>query len=214
MPWVGGVQGKQVFLNDPSWRHNFTQAIAQLLQKYPEVAGIHLNIEPWPSGDAQLLALLEDIRSILPHGKILSVAAYPPPTIWQPSDAIHWDEHYFLEVASRVDQMAVMLYDTAVPFAWAYRHLVAAWTKEVLAWSSPARVLLGVPAYDDAGVGYHDPEVENLENSLAAISQVIGEMGGVPAHFQGVAVYSEWEMDEKKWQILAYFMGKKSMKAQ
>jgi hypothetical protein len=37
------------------------------------------------------------------------------PTVWQPFLDVHWEESYFKEVARRADQLAVMMYDTALP---------------------------------------------------------------------------------------------------
>lgn len=41
---------------------------------------------------------------------------------------------------------------------------MVSWTQEILEWSLDTEVLLGLPAYDDEGVSYHYPEVENLKN--------------------------------------------------
>lgn len=62
-----------------------------------------------------------------------------------------------------------MMYDTAIPYEKVYRHLMALWTREILVWAGNTPVLLGVPAHDDAGVGYHNPKVENLKNALMGI---------------------------------------------
>jgi hypothetical protein len=62
-----------------------------------------------------------------------------------------------------------MMYDTSLRFQKPYQHLMASWTREVLEWSGTTDVLLGLPAYDDPGVKYHYPHVENLKNSLLGI---------------------------------------------
>jgi hypothetical protein len=76
------------------------------------------------------------------------------------------------------------------------------WTWDILAWSASTPVLLGVPAYEDAGSGYHHPEVENLHNSLMGIHAALSNSQPLPVHYRGVAVYSEWQMDDAKWQSL------------
>ena len=62
-------------------------------------------------------------------------------------------------------------------------------------------LLLGIPAYEDAGVGYHHPYVENISSALRGIaaSERKNEIGGI-------AVYCEWEMDENKWQCWRNFI--------
>ncbi len=207
MPWVGGVEGKTVDLPDPAWRRTFVESVTDLLSQHPRFAGIHLNIEPCRSGNRHYLLLLDELRRALPADKLLSVAAYPPPAIWHPFVEVHWDQAYFRQVASRVNQMGVMLYDTALPVENLYQWLLSSWTREILAWSGPADILLGVPTYDDDGVGYHDPSVENLRGALRGVHAGLSAHGVVPDRYQGVAIYCEWETDAAEWaHWRAHFM--------
>jgi hypothetical protein len=199
MPWVGGVLGDHCFPKIPGWRAAFIQSIQELLRAHPRLSGIHLNIEPWPSGDPDLLTLLDELRAALPPGKLLSVAAYPPPTRWHPYPEVHWEQAYFREVARRSDQLAVMMYDTALRSRKLYTWLMSEWTREILDWSGNTPVLLGLPAYDDAGTGYHHPDVENLPTGLSGIHARLNATGLVP-NYQGVALYSDWELDESEWR--------------
>lgn len=200
MPWIGGIRGSNAFPGSPVWRREFVQAVRELLARHPRLAGFHVNIEPCPSGDVGFLDLLEEFRRALPSGKVLSVAAYPPPTAWHPHPDVHWDESYFRAVASRSDQMAVMMYDTGLRIEKVYVNLMSAWTREAVQWSGRTDVLLGLPAYDDADVGYHRPEVENLASALAGVHAGLESFGAMPANYQGTALYSEWEMEDAEWR--------------
>lgn len=202
LPWVGGVRDETARIKRAAWRQAFSAEVAALLETYPALAGVHLNIEPCRSGDADFLALLDELRGAMPQDKLLSVAAYPPPTVLHRFPNVHWDEAMYREVARRVDQLAVMMYDTAVRRRQLYRWLMSSWTEEVLCWSGGADVLLGLPVYDDAGVGYHDPQVENLPNALAGIHAGLVDFGQLPPNYQGVAIYCEWEMDQDEWATL------------
>jgi hypothetical protein len=177
MPWVGGVLNDHCFPKIPGWRAAFIQSIQELLQAHPRLSGIHLNIEPWPSGDPDLLTLLDELRAALPPGKVLSVAAYPPPTRWHPYAEVHWEQAYFREVARRSDQLAVMMYDTALRGRKLYTWLMSEWTREILDWSGSTPVLLGLPAYH------------------ARLNA-----NGLAPNYQGVALYSDWELDESEWR--------------
>jgi hypothetical protein len=179
----------------------FTNEVHSLLMAHPRFAGVHLNIEPLPSGDTNFLAFLEELRAALPQGKLLSIAAYPPPTRWHPYNDVHWAENYFREVARRCDQLAVMMYDAGQRVPKAYQRLMADWTEEVLAWSEGKAVLLGVPTYEDAGVEYHYPTVENLTNALLGVHRGLSRQA-LPTNYQGVAIYCDWETSEGEW---AYF---------
>jgi len=202
IPWVGGALGVHAFPENPEWRRCFAGSIQTLMLAYPKFSGVHINIEPCPSGNKSFLMLLDDVRKVLPKGKILSVAAYPPPTRWHPFTDVHWDRAYYIQVAQRSDQIVVMMYDTAIRSGKVYQCLLSAWTREVLDWSKGTEVLLGLPAYRDEGVAYHIPRVENLENALLGAHSGLSHYRILPENYQGVAVYCEWEMDEEKWKIL------------
>ncbi|GEM_PF-226396 len=200
MPWAGGPNGSHVRLGDPNWTAAFRAGISNLFVAHPRFAGVHVNVEPLPSGDTRFLTFLTELRSALPPKKLLSVAAYPPPTRWHPFPDVHWDENFFREVAWRVDQLAVMMYDTGVKNPKFYTKLMNDWTVEVLDWSGGKPVLLGIPTYWDADSGYHDPKAENMESALGGIHRALSER---PFHrsYQGVAIYCEWETDAAEWEF-------------
>ena len=75
---------------------------------------------------------------------------------------------------------------------------MADWTEEVLKWSEGTPVLLGVPTYDDSGVSYHDPRVENLKNALPGIHKALGASGR-RENYQGIAIYCDWETSKNEW---------------
>ena len=199
LPWIGGPTGSQVRISDKKWRANFIKSVLDLLTTHPRFAGVHINIEPMTSGDANFLALLDELRAALPKEKLISIAAYPPPTRFQPFEDVHWSQDYFRQVSRRSNQMVVMMYDTALQKPKFYQYLMAGWTAEILDWSGDTPVLLGVPTYDDAGVDYHNPKVENLTNALLGIHRGLARES-LPANYQGVAIYCEWETDTNERQ--------------
>ncbi len=165
---------------------------------------MHLNVEPWKSGDAEMLQLLDDLRAVLPPGKILSVSGYPPQSEWYPL-RLAWSRDYYREVAARVDQIAVMLYDSSLHDAKLYQFFVARWASAVLSWTRDSRteILFGVPTYGAAGpkLGplYHDPRVENLPNTVAGLHRALSQFAPPPPHYAGAAIYSEWETGADEW---------------
>ncbi len=207
MPWIGGVKDADITLDLPARRQHFLDSVAALLRKYPRLAGVHLNVEPWPSGDAPMLVFLDDLRAVLPPGKILSVAAYPPPSRLHPFPEVHWDEAYFRQVAARCDQMAVMVYDTSLRDPKMFEWLAANWNAQIFEWTEPngsrpngPQILIGVPTYADEGVGYHHPGAENLTTGLRALHRALSRFDKTPANYQGAAIYSEWETDASEWK--------------
>lgn len=201
MPWVGGVLDEHISLQSPSWRRTFTADVVQLLDAHPRLGGIHLNVEPLPSGDAAFMQLLEELQQALPPDKVLSVAAYPPPTVWQLGKGVHWDEDHYRQVAERTDQLAVMMYDTGLPLGKAYVSLVARWTEDVLTWVPEGKVLLGLPAYEDLAL-YHWPWAESLKNGLRGTHAGLERFSKLPESYQGIAIYSQWTMSNREWNLL------------
>lgn len=197
IPWVGGIFKESARPSDEKWRQNFISSIVELLQKHPRLGGVQVNIEPMPSGNRDFLILLDELNVAM-QGKILSIAAYPPPTILHRFPSVHWDLKYLAEIGKRTDQMAVMMYDTAIPYRKFYINLYKQWIDDLskTLYKTNTEILLGVPAYEDAGVGYHHPEVENISAALSAISA-----SPFKKNISGVAIYCEWEMTPDKWQI-------------
>jgi len=105
MPWVGGVLHVHAFPELPKWRTRFITSITELLKTYPAFSGIHINIEPMPSGNKAYIELLRELDKALPPGKILSIAAYPPPTLYQITRKVHWEKKYYETVSQEVDQI-------------------------------------------------------------------------------------------------------------
>ncbi len=204
IPWIGGVLDESARIHDPTWRKSFCAAVAKLLKNHPRLAGVQVNVEPLPDGDAAFLELLAELKQVLP-GKILSVAAYPPPTVWHPFPNVHWNPEYLRKVAERADQMCVMMYDTALRYEKFYVALMRSWSRELTEAVSGTRceLLFGLPAYDDAGVGYHDPKVENLSSALSGCAA--GLDGRSVKNFAGFAIYCEWEMNPEKWSVWERF---------
>ena len=197
LAWVGGVQ-EDCSLTEPSWRKNFCEDATKLVSE-AGLAGIHLNIEPCPSFEPGYLKLLDELRVALPEGSRLSIAAYPPPSFLHPFPEVHWNKEFYEEVSQRCDDMVIMAYDASQPVSKTYIWMVKSWTADSLAWSKvPVRI--GLPAYGDDGVGYHDPKIENLPNALSGLAAGTGD---TPENYRGWAVYAEWTLDASEEAILS-----------
>ena len=189
LPWIGGVNSTHVFLADPSWRATFVAEATALVLDH-DLDGVHLNVEPLPDGDPHYLLLLEELRAALPDHR-LSVAAYPPHVLPSQALEVHWSKDYFAEVASRVDEVAVMTYDSGMVVPGAFALVVARWAQHVRAATGTTEVLFGVPTYDDEWMTWHWPSGEHLTSGLAGLWLV--DHG--PA-YRGIAIYANWELDD------------------
>lgn len=197
LAWVGGVL-EDCRLTDPAWRHNFARDCATLVEE-AGLDGVQVNIEPCSSFQPGYLELLQDLRRELPEGAHISLAAYPPPHPMHPFPQVHWNREFYQALSQHCDDFAVMAYDTAQPVSKTYVAMVSGWTRQCLAWTDKP-VRMGVPVYEDQGVGYHHPEVENVSNSLSGISA--GLDPSAPPNYAGVALYAEWTLDTAEEEVL------------
>jgi spore germination protein YaaH len=162
--------------------------------------GVHVNIEPVDEGNVEFLALLRALRTAVGPTGILSLSAIRPGPMALPmARNFLWTPGYYLRVAAVADQIVVMAYDTALPTPSLYRRYMTYAASSVTSALSPsrARVLVGVPTYDDTGF-MHRERVENLDNAIPGL--VAGLRGlGAGGTFEGVALYAEWTTDDAEW---------------
>lgn len=203
MPWVGGVYKSHVRPDDKAWRQKFIADVNALLVRHPRLAGVHLNIEPWPSGDPALKMLLEELHSSMPQGKILSLASYPPPVPVVGNLEVHWTPEYITLLSKHVDQMVFMNYDSGLKASKLYVLLQERWVHQILAHTKGTEVLIGLPAYEDDWAPWHDPRVENLNTGLAGLHSALDEYDVLPENYRGVSLYSDWEMQPEEWETFS-----------
>ncbi len=166
--WLGDVvahrrSGPGLRLADPATRSRIRASAAQALDAGFD--GVHLDLEPVTSGNAGYLAVLAGLhRLTAARGRSLSVAVPqidPLPALHSVAGALAghpkwWSQSYFGQVARRVDQVAVMAYDTGMPTTALFSGYVAQQTSLALA-ATPKSVQLqiGLPAYHADGTGHH-----------------------------------------------------------
>lgn len=173
--------------------------------------GVHYDIEPILNNNPHYLDLLIETRAALPTGAIISISAQK----WAPDAHIAsllyhsgragqwWTSYYLAAVASHVDQMAVMTYDSGMPTAGAYQVFVQQETKHVLAVVSaakrPPQVLIGVPTYSGDSPWFHS-SAENMRSGLAGVTAGLNSVRD-PQPFAGVAIYRLGVTSDSDWAI-------------
>ena len=208
--WIGQKEkrgGGPLDLAEPAVR----SAIVETARGFLELGfdGIHYNIEPVTSGNKSLLALLDETRPVVAAaGAVLSLAAdeiEPYPGARRLArrffpDAHLWSSDYYEAIAERTDQIAVMMYDTAIPYAWAYSAAVAWVTR--LTWHNIGTnnvLFIGVPTSEETTAGF-DPAAENIESALTGIARTMPSDRDSPRMF-GLAIYADWTTDEAEWAV-------------
>ncbi|MFF9582135.1 hypothetical protein [Streptomyces achromogenes] len=170
--------------------------------------GAHFDLEPLHSGDRNYLALLDDLRDLThARGAVLSVAAHQI----DPLPAFHsfwgtttghpkwWSQAFFGQVARRVDQIAVMSYDTMQPLQSLYGGYVAQQTSLALeATPKGTDLLMGLPFYHENRFG-HWAHAETVPAAVRGVRLGLSRTAAGRARF-GVALYVDFAATEADWR--------------
>ncbi|MYS56948.1 hypothetical protein GTW46_44060 [Streptomyces sp. SID6013] len=170
--------------------------------------GVHLDLEPLHSGDRNYLSLLDDVRAVTrARDAQLSVAAHQI----DPLPALHsvfglftkhpkwWSQEFFGQVARRVDQIAVMSYDTAQPLEGTYGGYVAQQTSLALEVTPPTtHLLMGLPFYHESNFDHWG----HAETVAAAVRGVRLGLSRTDADRElfGVAPYIDFAATDANWK--------------
>jgi hypothetical protein len=202
--WIG-LPLIHLDLSDSVVRKEITEFCVDLVQEGFD--GVHLDPEPVSSNDANILALLDEVRSALGPEFTLSIAArriWPifPSVRWPIVGRVAWDASYYHEVATRVDQIAVMVYDSAMPSACLYRQWTRFQVIEVsrAVDSTGVQLFFGVPTSEER-TWTHRPGAENMRSGLQGLISGLNDAAAQPANVLGVAIYPHWETDGAEWAV-------------
>ena len=166
---------------------------------------MHLNVETVRNHDRDFLALLRETKEAIGPSRVLSIAGND----WKPDlldkapiiGDYKWSGRYYREVADRVDQIAVMTYDSFAPHPALYRLWLRGQVKGIaknLA-ASDVELLFGVSISRERTLA-HRPNAENMSSGLAGICA--GLARPTENHpVAGVAVYAAWEATQDDWQV-------------
>jgi hypothetical protein len=173
--------------------------------------GIHYDIEPVYPADGEFLDLLDRTHDLTRgRGAVLSVsleqlelvngmqalAAELLPDIHYPPRP---SRGFLKQVARRVDQVAIMAYDTELPadwlvgrhFAWQAKHVTELVGDQV-------SVFVGVPTYAQ---GQPFPWAENLRSAIRGTRRGLDRLDHQPAHPVGLAIYADWTTTPDEWAL-------------
>ncbi|MHA6764398.1 glycoside hydrolase family 18 protein [Streptacidiphilus sp. PAMC 29251] len=171
--------------------------------------GVHVDLEPVHTGDPHFLDILARAHALTTErGGVLSVSV--PQT--EPVPGAHlvgalaghpkwWSADYLAQVADRVDQVAVMAYDSGMPTPSLFTGYIEQQTR-LAQQSVPASVdlLIGLPAYTESTMGHHG----SAETMAAAIRGVrLGDEGrtkfGVAVYVDFTATAADWAAYHRDW---------------
>lgn len=209
--WLGNVVGPDgMDLDRKETRRNVLDAARTILDAGFD--GIHYNFEPVPSGNTGLLRLLESTHKITARqGGVLSMAAEPTEPFHAAARLsraafrpLYWTTGYLHAVAERVDQVAIMVYDSGLPLETLYGgYVVRQTTRALETVPRSTAVLIGAPAYPDDTLFYR-PYAETVEATVRAVRLALTDHPRRRANV-GIAMYVDFAATEEDWR--EYFRG-------
>jgi hypothetical protein len=211
--WIGlPVTGSGLFadgyvdLSERDTRNKIVAFSADLVQQMG-FDGVHLDPEPVASDDANVLMLLEELRPAIGTQNMISIAARQVLPILSDArlpliEKMRWRVSYYRKIAQRVDQIAVMTYDSSLPLAFLYRQWMRFQVIEISRAVADAGVdlLFGVPTSEE-WTSSHWPGAENITSGLKGVVDGLNDAQARPSVVTGVAFYPYWETDENEWSI-------------
>jgi len=207
--WLGDVLATEtpdgMRLERPETRAAVVRSTREILAAGFE--GAHFDLEPLHSDDADYLTLLDSLRAVTrAHHAQLSVAAHqidPVPgfhSFWGTTTGHPkwWSQRFFGQVARRVDQIAVMSYDTMQPLQSTYGGYVAQQTSLALEVTPPSTdLLMGLPFYRENRFG-HWAHAETVAAAVRGVRLGLSRTDADRENF-GVAAYVDFAASETDW---------------
>ncbi|MEU0912301.1 hypothetical protein [Streptomyces althioticus] len=206
----GGPEGLE--LADAATRDEVVRSAGQVLDTGYE--GVHMDLEPLHSGDEHYLDLLDDLRTLTKgRDAQLSVAAHqidPLPHLHSVAGLVAdhpkwWSQEFFGQVARRVDQIAVMSYDTARLFESTYGGYVAQQTSLALEVTPPTtHLLMGLPFYYESNPshwGHAETVAAAVRGARLGLSRTDPdrELFGLAPYIDFAASETNWREFEEGW---------------
>ena len=208
--WLGDILASEgpegLRLEDAGSRAAVVASARQILDAGFE--GVHFDLEPLHSDDRHYLSLLDDLGALTRARRApLSVAAHqidPLPAAHTALGVVTggsekwWSQEFFGQVARRVDQIAVMSYDTWMPLEGLYGGYVAQQTSLALEVTPEGTdLLMGLPFFHEDDLGHH----ENAETVAAAVRGARLGLGRTDPGRErfGLALYVDFAAEEGDW---------------
>jgi hypothetical protein len=204
--WLSGVLGPgHLSLARPATRGAIVATVATLLRA--GFSGLHYDLEPVPDGDQDYLRLLDATDALRQRPEPLSVSVpklEPLPGLrlpWQVAGVgpVFWTTGYLAQVSSRVNQVALMAYDTSMPLGSWYGGYVARQAELALRAVPPrVRLLIGVPCYHYTNLA-HEASAETVASAVHGVRVALTERRA-RGRDVGVALFADYSATAQDWR--------------
>ena len=201
--WLTGTVGRgHLDLDDGATQQALVASARSLLRA--GFTGISYDLAPVASGDAGLLAVLDQTRALHPAVLSVDTPKLEPLTGMGLSAAlimrhpVFWTSAYLGQVASRVSQVAVLGFDTGMPLSSWYSGYVKRETSVALH-AVPASVGLVIAA--PANGGSDESVAATIHGARVALTATGRRQAlfGVGLYTAGTATASDWAAYQADW---------------
>ncbi len=206
-----GTQSKDKCFNpsDEQDRHRLNRDASNLWSA--GFHGVQIDYEPAVSGDGTFLEILEHLRKTKPSGKMLSVAGSflalegkekdeIKPSVKSGQSLLIWNRDYYAAVMSKVDQVMLMNYDTALRSEQDYIRFTDWQVRQLTRLASDAKIELqvGLPSNMKGRAGLYDRAAENLGAGIKGVQSALGS-ASCPEKV-GVSIFNDASMNSELWK--------------
>lgn len=223
LPWIGGIQNKNIKLNDRKWMDQALVATKRILEEMP-VDGVHLDFEFIMPGDQYLhpetesadlkmmLAAYDEgllefhrrIRELKPQAFISSVVVSSAENTrpWKKKHTLQQIE----ELSQNVNQLSFLYYDTRINDRSRYeagmyeqlQHIQI--LKDKLGTRAPQYLIaIGTFINEPELRVYRDMTLENIPDTLSLMKGLIARLSHGRQLVDGLAIYCEWLTTSDEW---------------
>lgn len=202
--WLGQKVDGILDLDDPAARQRVLDGVRAITAL--GFNGVHYNFEPIGSGDTDFLDLLTRTRAIVGN-RLISTSTpqlEPFPMTRLAARAVighdkYWSHDYFRQVVALTDQVAIMTYDSYLPFKTVYGgYVVRQSTLALELVPEEKTVLIGAPAYHDHGTPWRD-DAETVATAAQGARLALTAHGASRERF-GLALYVDFAATQKDWE--------------
>jgi hypothetical protein len=215
LPWIGGIEGKSVFLENDAWLETSVRETARLLATVP-YDGVHIDLEyvlfpkksasttPIDRYDSGWVRFHQKLRERLPNTFLSTVVVSSAPGT-RPWKHKHGMKD-LIEVSRSVDQVAFMYYETHLHDADSYRKNLRLQLEQILKMKTDLgakapEYLLGVGTFESEKAlrPYRDMRFENISTTLTILDELMSEPSPSKRLVDGLAIYGDWTTTPADW---------------
>jgi len=156
--------------------------------------GVYVDIEPVQFNHRKLyLKFLESLHKEIPQDSILSVYSG---SLGDSDNEWEWNLDFYQEVSNRVNLIFVPGYDINIEDEDEYSNYMKSQILQLSSRNLNSYFILGVPT--------HKKNPENINNALKAYKEATNN--NPDNKFIGVAIFSEWTIQDRDWKIYEKIM--------